>query len=144
MSILKKISTFFARGEELQVTYIDDSECAVRVFDDPRIGKVVRSKYGFTGHVAEVWRKPSGNETFVIEPPNGTRTYWGTREVEILSDAQIALIGHEKCIYCGDAVADEEEWGYATEYERELLLVGIIAMPNDILCAKCAEEIEAK
>lgn len=143
MSILKKISDFFDRGEELHVTYIDDSECAVRIFDDSRIGKTARSKFGFTATIIEVWRKPSGDESFVLESPTG-RTYWKNEEVAILSDEQVSLIGHEKCIYCGEEIPDGDEWEYATDYERELLLVGIVAVQDTILCAKCAEDIEAK
>jgi hypothetical protein len=142
-NIRRRISEFFDRGEELQVTYIDTSNCKVQVFDDLRINKTLRSHLGFTGKLVEVWRKPNGDETLVLETPNG-RTYWANVDIEVLSEEQVALIGREKCVYCGKEVADMEQWAYATDYAQAVLEVGIIALSGALLCEKCADDIEAK
>jgi len=48
------------------------------------------------------------------------------------------------CIRCTEDMPENEQWEYAIEYERELLVLGIIALPEDKLCEICAEDIEVK
>ena len=49
-----------------------------------------------------------------------------------------------KCICCTKEIPEDKEWEHATDYERELFVVGIIAFPGDKICEECAEELEAK
>lgn len=46
------------------------------------------------------------------------------------------------CICCDCEILPDEQWEYATDFERELFIVGIIVLLNDVMCENCAEEID--